>query len=74
METEKNIFKRTEINFDKLSDFGFVKSGDDWIYTKSFMDNSFYAIIKIDKNGDVSGNVYETDTDDIYIPLRSYNH
>ena len=34
------------------------------------MNEQFQAVIRIDKIGKISGNVYETDSKDIYFPLR----
>lgn len=67
---EENIFKRSQIDFTKLTDFGFQKADDMWIYQKEFMNNQFRAVVKISSGGKVSGDVFETDSDDIYFPLR----
>ena len=34
------------------------------------MNGAFQAVITIDKSGTVSGQVYDTDTGDVYLPLR----
>ena len=70
MTIEQDIFKRAKIDFNKLAGYGFVKSELGWIYDKTFMNGDFKAVVRIDYNGNISGNVYETDCDEIYFPLR----
>ena len=70
MTIEEKIFNRTNVDFNKLSNYGFIKSDNKWIYTKSFMNDDFRAEISVDKHGNISGDVYEADSDDIYFPLR----
>ena len=70
MKIEEQIFKRIQINFRALSDFGFEQSDGKWIYVQDFFDGAFRAVIEIDNNGHITGNVYETDSNEIYIPLR----
>jgi len=70
MTIEENIFKRSIVDFSKLPAYGFVKSADTYVYTQTFMHGDFKAMINIDKQGNISGEVYETDSDDIYFPLR----
>ena len=73
MTIEENIFKRTIIDFDRLEKFGFIKSDNKWTYRKLFMDNDFMAVVNITPNGNVSGKVLETATDDEFLPLRVEN-
>ena len=70
MTIEEKIFKRAKIDFKKLSAFGFKKTDRKWIYCKSFMNGDFRAVVEIEANGNILGNVYETDSNDIYFPLR----
>ena len=70
MNIEEDIFKRAKIDFDKLSVYGFVKKENQWIYTQPFMNDEFKAIVIIDKQGQVFGDVYETDSEESYLPLR----
>lgn len=70
MTIEQNIFKRAKVDLTKLADYGFKKSADHWVYSKIFMDGNFKAVVKIDVAGNICGDVYDTDSDDIYFPLR----
>ena len=70
MSIEKDIFKRAKIDFNKLSAYGFVKKNDQWVYTQPFMNDEFKAIVVIDKQGQIFGDVFETDSEESYLPLR----
>lgn len=70
MNIEENIFKRAIIDFDKLSAYGFTPKQDLWTYTQTFMNNEFKAVVTINNQGQIRGNVYETDSNEPYIPLR----
>lgn len=70
MKIEKNIFDRHKPDFEKLQKFGFVKNGKNYNYEKYFMDNQFRADIQINANGELSAKVYDTASNDEYLPLR----
>ena len=70
MPTEENVFLHSSVDFSKLEKYGFVKTGTDFILERSFLNGSFKAVITINRDGIVSGQVYDTDTNDIYLPLR----
>ena len=60
MSIESNIFKRY------VPDWRICKKE----YEISFLDNSFKAVVKINKNGEVSGTVYDIENNDEFLPLR----
>ena len=70
MTLEEKIFKSAVVDFFKLKQFGFKKQNNEYIYRKNFMNDTFEAVIKVDEKGRFSGEVYETDSGEIYIPLR----
>lgn len=70
MTIEENIFNKAKIDLSCLLKYGFTKEKDIWIYNKLFMNNEFRAEIKIDASGKLTGQVLETDSNDIYYPLR----
>ena len=70
MNIEKDVFKRCSVNYDKLIQYGFTKNNDSYIYEKEFLDNSFKAIIKIDKDGIINGKVIDNETLDEYTNIR----
>ena len=61
---------RAVADFGKLIDYGFIRSAAGLVYEKEFMHGDFKAAVAVDEAGKVSGEVYETDSDDIYFPLR----
>lgn len=70
MTIEEKIFVRAVADFGKLAGYGFVHSASGLVYEKEFMHGDFKAVVVVDDAGKVSGEVYETDSDDIYFPLR----
>ena len=70
MTIEDNIFKRAEINKKALAQYGFRLSNGLWILNVPFMNGDFKAVVSVDDAGHISGNVYETATQDIFLPLR----
>ena len=62
MHIEQDIFKRSHIDYSKLITYGFIKEKDYYIYTKTFMNDSFKTKIIIDNKGHLSGMVYDMDT------------
>lgn len=70
MTIEEKIFCKSSIDSKKLKKYGFEKSDNLWIYNKTFHNKDFKAVIKIDSKGKISGDVYDTNTEDIYFPLR----
>lgn len=70
MNIENEIFKRTCVNFDKLINYGFVKENDNYKYSKIFMNDNFRADIVIDKDGILSGRVYDLQVEDEYTTIR----
>lgn len=70
MTPEETVFQRSCVDFSKLEPYGFKKNKTDFILERSFLNGSFKAVITINRDGTVSGQVYDTDTNDIYLPLR----
>ena len=67
---ENKIFKKFILNIEKLEPYGFKKEGGEYIIRKSFMNNEFFAVIKIDKNGVVKGYVFDSENSEEYLPLK----
>ena len=66
MDIVNEIFKRSHPIKNKLKPFGFVLSNGVYTYKKKFMDDTFEAIITIDKNNVVSGKVIELELNEEY--------
>lgn len=67
---EVSVFKRANLDFEKISAYGFAQTESGWIYQTNFMNWDFRAVITIDSAGRVLGTVYEIATQDEYLPLR----
>jgi len=63
----EDIFKRCDINYEKLEEYGFKKVGNTYIYEKIFL-NDFKAIISIDNT--IKGKVIDILTNDEYLGLK----
>ena len=70
MTIEDNIFKQAEINKNALAQYGFQRLKEFWVLERPLMNGDFKAVITIDSQGHVLGNVYEIATEDEYLPLR----
>lgn len=68
MNIEKEIFKRSKVDIDKLIKYGFKKENNKYIYEKRFLDN-FKAIIYIEDNN-IIGKIIDLDINDEYINYR----
>ena len=71
MNIENEIFKRTNVNYSNLEKYGFKKENNIYIYEKTFLNNNFKAIIKIDDKGIVSGKVIDLEFDEEYTNIRT---
>ena len=67
---EKDIFKRTDIDFKRLKTYGFKNNNNEYIYEKVFLNNKFKAIITINKDKIVTGKVIDLEINDEYLALR----
>ncbi len=69
---EDEIFKKSEVNLDKLIKYGFKKEGNIYKYQTNFMNDDFSAIITFDNNK-IEGKVYDLLNDLEYLNLRLIN-
>ncbi len=70
MNIENEVFKKFIPNFDKLLRYGFKKKNNNFIFEKMFKDGEFRATVKISSDGTVTGNVFDIENDEEYLPLR----
>ena len=73
MNIEKDIFESAKLQIDKLEKYGFKKYNDVFSYSKNIMDNKFRVNINIDSNNNISGKIYELETDEEYTNFRIEN-
>ena len=70
MTIEQKVFQRADIDQDKLAAYGFVKIENQWTFSQTFMNEDFKAVVRVDEQGAVTGDVYDVSSNEIYIPLR----
>ena len=71
MNIEKEVFKKTNVNYKQLEKYGFKKEKNTYTYEKIFLNNDFKAIINIDNKGLVSGKVIDLQVDEEYTNIRT---
>ena len=71
MSIEKELFKRSEVIFDKLEKYGFIKKNNYYLYEKNFLNDDFKAIITIDTKGIVNGKVIDLQTNEEYTNINT---
>ena len=65
--TVSSIFKNKKVNFSKLSDFGFYRDGDDFVYSESVIEGMFRMDVRILSDGTLKARVIDVDNDDEYV-------
>ncbi len=71
---EEEIFLRKTVIPSALPRFGFKKSGGVWRYSETFMNGDFRADVTVDKNGKVTGKVFDVAAGEEYLPVRIEDH
>ena len=71
MNIEKDIFKRTIVNFKQIEPYGFKKENNKYIFEKNFLKNDFKAIITIDDKGIISGKVIDLQINEEYTNINT---
>ena len=66
---EEDLFKKSNVNYTKLLEYGFIKENNVYLYSKVFMNNKFKAIISIENNK-IFGKVIDLNTNEEYLSLR----
>lgn len=67
MNIENEIFKRGNINIDKLTKYGFIKDKCNYVYEKEILDNTFKIKIIIDNKNNIIGKIYDLFTNEEYL-------
>ncbi len=72
MSIEEEVFKRAKINFQKITNYGFIKKDNTYTLSKKIDDN-FEAIIEISSIGIVNGKIIDLDIEEEYVGFRIEN-
>ena len=67
---EEKVFENAVIDLSKLKAYGFTVKKGVYQFQKLFMNGDFKAVININKEGKVTGEVYDTASESLYLPLR----
>ena len=70
MTIEEELFRKTRVDFDKMSKYGFKKDKSLFKYSKNIMNNTFRVDIEINNDGIVKGKVYDLSFGDEYTNFR----
>ena len=68
---EKDIFKKSHVNFDKLTKYGFIKKSSKYIYSKNILDDNFEVIIEINEDGNISSKIIDKEFSEEYINYKN---
>ncbi|CAJ1188253.1 hypothetical protein CPR19088_GLDEOEPO_01911 [Companilactobacillus paralimentarius] len=61
------IFKDSKVDFDKLTDFGFSKQADFYVYQVPIVDQQFELTVKVDNEGQLTTDVIDNETKAEYV-------
>lgn len=64
---DERIFQDKQVKWSALSDFGFIRQGDSFVYKETFMDGQFEACVEIFKDGKVQAEIWDWDLSEPYL-------
>lgn len=71
LEIEKEIFKKSIADFNRLKQYGFILIDNHYVFNKTFFHNEFKATIIVDKNSIVTSKVVDLDTGEEYSNIKN---
>ncbi len=71
MNIERDVFKRSAIDFVVLERYGFVFQKGIYVFETLILNNRFKVVVSIDNNSFISGEVYDLDFNDIFLNLHA---
>lgn len=69
MNIEKEIFKKCTLDIDKLVNYGFIKSKNNYLYSKNILNNTFKVCIEV-TNNNLIGKIYDLSSNEEYVNYR----
>ena len=72
MTLEEEIFKKSELDNNKLLEYGFIKKDNYLEYKKPILNNNFEIIVKVKENK-IKGKIIDKELDDEYLNYRVEN-
>ncbi|MGT2667418.1 MmcQ/YjbR family DNA-binding protein [Streptococcus rifensis] len=70
MSFEAPFFEKKQVDWTRLSAFGFIKEGENWAYRETFLENSFEAYIRVLADGEVVGEIIDLDLGEPYLAYQ----
>ena len=70
MTIEEEIFRKTKVDFNKVTKYGFKKNKSLYRYSKNIMNNTFRVDVEINEDGIVQGRVFDLSFGDEYTNYR----
>lgn len=70
MNIEEEIFKRSQIDIDKLASYGFIKKENIFEYAEDIMENTFRVIVTVDRKKQITGKIIDLSTEEEYNNYR----
>ncbi|HFI2475963.1 TPA: MmcQ family protein, partial [Streptococcus suis] len=61
-----NIKSKLKVNLPSLLPFGFIFSGNRYIYREVFMEGQFEAVVELDEAGQLSSYVWDCEMEEVY--------
>lgn len=66
MDIIKVIFERKSVNFDKLTDYGFMKDADKYSFSALLPESGFKMIVNVTKQGEISAEIIDPEFNEPY--------
>lgn len=73
MSIEDEVFRRCRFDEVRGATYGFRQVGQSWRYEQTFLAGAFRAVLCVQADGQVTGQVIDTMTEEEYLPLRLKN-
>ncbi len=73
MNIENEIFKKSEIIYERLIPYGFRKINNKYIISKNILNDSFRIDVEISNDGDIRGKIYDLSFNEEYTNYRVDN-
>ena len=67
---EETVFKRKRFVAEAMEKFGFVRTGEGFVYEADILGGDFHAVVTVAEKGCVSGRVIDNMNEEEYAPLR----
>lgn len=71
MTLEQDLFQYFQVQFNKLTDYGFSEEDGTYLYRKEIMNGQFIAEVEVSAKGHVSGRVIDSELNEEYVLIRN---